>query len=213
MNFHKSVDKLFAGVCAGIAEKIGINPIIVRVLAVVLFFAVPQIILLYFIVLFFSEETESEEASQTPEISKKERRKSIRLNLAVIILCTLSGMFIAAQFGFGPNFDFLIFFFLISQGFYMVYSGIFSSAEAKKERDSEIAYGIMFCIAGILHYFYISDFNIISFSRITAAAAYLWPLIVIALSLNFMLPYKKVSLIIWLIVFVLVILFAVFVFI
>ena len=213
MNFHKSVDKLFAGVCAGIAKRIGINPVIVRVLAVVLFFAVPQIILLYFVMLFFSDEPENEDASQVQQISKEERRKSIRLNLAVIILCTLAGMFIAAQFGFSPNFNFLIFFFLISQGFYMVYSGIFSSAEAKKERDSEIVYGIMFCIAGILHYFYISDFNIISFSSITASAAYLWPLFVIALGINFMLPYKKVSLIIWLVVFVLVILFALFAFI
>ncbi|MCE5230253.1 PspC domain-containing protein [bacterium] len=50
---HKSRNRLIGGVCAGLAEHFGCDPIIVRVIAIILLLTIPPVALISYLVLYF----------------------------------------------------------------------------------------------------------------------------------------------------------------
>ncbi|MCL1912354.1 MAG: PspC domain-containing protein [Eubacteriaceae bacterium] len=208
MDLFKSNDRIISGVCGGFAERIGLNSFVVRITTLLIFIAVPYILPAYVMLalLLPDKPPQTGEEPPAPAYSGFSAVQSAKESIASVAVCTLLGVLISGlYFGIDVTFNTIISFGVLSLGLYMLFDNIFDRSSYRK--TARLPVGLLIFIVGIV--FLLGSFNIIvlSLTNILNSIKYLSPIIVVAIGVNFLLPQKKASIAIWLVVLLAVVVY------
>ena len=205
---------LLTGVCAGIADYYKIDPTIVRIATAALCVFWNFMVLVYIILAVALPEknvvSTNEQTNEMPAYKKgqteeradfeiKPKPKNTRNTLlAVGLICGGIGLFVTRFiFHYSIGLDDFITLVLLGVGIYLLISGLTEDKESSSERSFKIILGIILSTLSLLLLFHIFHFIIFSVFDIFASIKYLWPLFIVAIGLNLLLPTKKTTAWIW----------------
>ena len=205
---------LLTGVCAGIADYYKIDPTIVRIATAALCVFWNFMVLVYIILAIVLPEkgmvNAGEKTDETPNYTEeqtqdyagfeiKPKPKSTRNTiLAVGLICGGIGLFVTRfVFHYSIGLDDFITLVLLGVGIYLLVSGLTEDKESSSERSFKIILGIILSAVSLLLIFHIFHLIIFSVFDIFASIRYLWPLFIVAIGLNLLLPTKKTTAWIW----------------
>ena len=205
---------LLTGVCAGIADHYKIDPTIVRIATAALCIFWNFIVLIYIILAVVLPEksmqtveeqaddihTYKDESTEDPvDFEMKPKTKNTRNTLlAVGLICGGIGLFVTRfVFHYDIGLDDFLTLALLGVGIYLLVSGFTEDKESSTERSFKIILGIILTALSLLLLFHIFHFIIFSVFDILASIRYLWPLFIVAIGLNLLLPTKKTTAWIW----------------
>ncbi len=205
---------LLTGVCAGIADHYKIDPTIVRIATAALCIFWNFMVLVYIILAIVLPEKSiinaDKQTNEMPTYTKErtedhaEFEVKPKLNntrntlLAVGLICGGIGLFVTRFiFHYSIGLDDFITLVLLGVGIYLLVSGLTEDKESSSERSFKIILGIILSAVSLLLIFHIFHFIIFSVFDIFASIRYLWPLFIVAIGLNLLLPTKKTTAWIW----------------
>ena len=207
---------LLTGVCAGIADYYKIDPTIVRISTAALCIFWNFMVLVYIILAVVLPEKsmvktneqsneiptyEEEQTKDRSDFETKPKTKNTRNTLLAIgLICGGIGLFVTRFiFHYAIGLDDFITLVLLGVGIYLLVSGLTENKESSSERSFKIILGIILSTVSLLLLFHIFHFIIFSVFDIFASIRYLWPLFIVAIGLNLLLPTKKTTAWIWII--------------
>lgn len=230
--YKNSANKIISGVCSGIAESIKIDPTIVRIVAAAICIYWPIFILAYLIlavilpdkatVMYQTKQSEnpaessenndssSQKTDQMPPGTPPVSSKSTGIIFAVILICSGVGLFITrVVFNYAIGFSDFLTFVTLGIGIYLIVSGLIEKDDPKPQRKAKIITGFVILLICLFWIFDIFGYNIFSINEFLSSIRYLWPLFIIAVGLNVLMPTRKASAIIWLSLIVLIVIYTV----
>jgi len=230
--YKNSSNKIISGVCSGIAEAIQIDPTIVRIIAAALCIYWPISVLIYLLLAIIlpekpygmkssdssasedeTEQKQHQESSNTqqPFRTKPPASGSTAIVFAIILICSGIGLFVTRViFNYAIGFSDFITFVTLGIGIYLIVSGIVESDDAHSQRTTKIVAGTVIVLFCLLWIFNIFGFNLLSVNDLFGSIRYLWPLLIIAIGINVLLPTRKASAIIWLGLIVVIVIYTIF---
>jgi phage shock protein PspC (stress-responsive transcriptional regulator) len=154
------------------------------------------------------ETSARQQASQHP--IQPHDSHSISILLAVILICSGVGLFITrVVFHYSIGFTDFMTFVLLGVGLYVLISGLMDNGKADQTtRTTKIVIGSVMWAVRLVWVFIIFGFMIFTLSDLLASLRYMWPLLIVAIGLNILLPNKKASMIIWLTFLVVILAYA-----
>ena len=137
--------------------------------------------------------------------------RTANVTIAVILICAGIGLFITRViFNYPIRFYDFFTFITLGLGIFLIVSGIMENRANHSIRVTKLVAGALLAFLSIIWLLNIFGIAILTFSQLISAVRFLWPLFVIALGLNILLPNKKAATIIWLSVFAVILIYAVY---
>ena len=228
--YKNSAKKIISGVCYGIAEAINIDPSIVRIVTAALCIYWPVLVLVYLVLALIlpdksvvvntpqqsasdsrSETFQQKAEQQSTTATSFSRSGSTGVVFSILLICSGIGLFITrVVFDYAIGLSDFITFATLGLGIYLIISGIVESDDPKLQRKTKIIVGsliILFCVLWIFNLFGLNIFSVIN---LFSSIGYLWPLFIIAIGINVLLPTRKASAIIWLTLIVIIFFYTIF---
>lgn len=208
--FHKSeTDKKFGGVCAGIAETLGLDISIVRIAAFFLCLFYPTSLILYLVlaVMLPTGENAHTAHNYTDTDSPYNIKQTCLQALAIGFIGAFAGGIIYKKFfSFDVGFIDLLGFMILAIGLFLFISGI-TEEENTNAKITKIALGSVISFMTVTKIIRILSIDFLPVDHIIHSVFYLWPIFVICLGITVVVPKKRTAIVIWLIAALIILLY------
>lgn len=130
---------------------------------------------------------------------------------AIILICGGVGLFITRViFNYAIGFDDFITFIMFGVGIFLLVSGIMEEKTNRTIKSSKITLGVILTAVSLIWILKIFGYVIMTMGDLISSIRFLWPIFIIAIGLNILLPNKKATVAIWLSVAVIIILITIY---
>ncbi len=130
---------------------------------------------------------------------------------AIILICGGVGLFITRViFNYAIGFDDFITFIMFGVGIFLLVSGIMEEKTSRSIKSSKITLGVILTAVSLIWILKIFGYVIMTMGDLISSVRFLWPIFIIAIGVNILLPKKKATVAIWISVAVIIILITIY---
>lgn len=216
-------DKLLCGVLSGIAQYLGVSSLIVRIAYIILAFIHPVFIFIYIALALIlpaekpdsatsafahAQQAEDWQTQQTTQSTFAEQKNAWKNALAgsnvfFASLCIVLGVFSllfrnSELFSFASVGALIVLvtgFYLFSQN--MILLSSFDADDTPGYAKRRMNVGIVLMILGVVWILYVAGVRVLTMHAVFVAFRALWPVLLIAMGLSFLLRQRKARRVVW----------------